>query len=202
MQETIIDLIRHGQPEGGSIYRGHGVDDPLSELGWTQMWRAVGEQAPWQQIISSPMRRCRAFAEQLAEKHALPLAIDERFKEVGFGSWEGRKRAEIKQQDRQAYDAFYHDPVHCRPAGAEPLEVFTERVRRAYQDVLQEYSGRHCLIVAHAGVIRAVVAHVTQASPLGLYRIQVNNAGLSRIRHGRYGSMLEFHNNSSLPVST
>ena len=202
MQETIIDLIRHGQPEGGSIYRGHGIDDPLSELGWTQMWRAVGEQAPWQQIISSPMRRCHAFAQRLAERHDLPLAVDERFKEVGFGSWEGRNRVEIREQDRQAYDNFYLDPVHCRPPGAEPLTVFTDRVRRAYEDVLQNYTGQHCLIVAHAGVIRAMIAHVTHATPLGLYRIQVSNAGVSRIRHGRYGSMLEFHNNGTVPAST
>ena len=45
MDDTIIDLIRHGQPQGGSVYRGHGVDDPLSELGWQQMWKAVGDTA-------------------------------------------------------------------------------------------------------------------------------------------------------------
>ncbi len=196
MQETIIDFIRHGQPEGGSIYRGHGVDDPLSELGWSQMWTAVGDAAPWQQIISSPMQRCRAFAEALAEKHKLPLTIDDRFKEVGFGSWEGRQRAELKKNHFEEYDAFYRDPINCRPAGAEKLDGFMQRVSAAVDDTIQKYTGKHCLVVAHAGVIRAVVAHVTHAAPIGLYRIQVKNAGISRIRHGRYGSMLEFHNSS------
>ena len=196
MQETIIDFIRHGQPEGGSVYRGHGIDHPLSELGWQQMWQAVGETAPWQQIISSPMQRCRAFAEALADKYTLPLVIDERFKEVGFGSWEGQQRAELKKNRFEEYDAFYRDPINCRPAGAEDLGSFLQRVSAAYEDVIAHYPGRHCLVVAHAGVIRAAVAHVTQAGPVGLYRIQVNNAGISRFRHGRYGSMLDFHNSS------
>ena len=196
MQNTIIDLIRHGQPEGGSVYRGHGIDDPLSELGWSQMWDAVGNAAPWQQIISSPMQRCRAFAEQLAHKHSLPMAIDDRFKEVGFGNWEGRNRKDIQATNQKEYDDFYNDPVNCRPAGAEPIDDFIHRVSMAYEDVLRSYPGQHCLIVAHAGVIRAVVAHVTHSAPIGLYRIQVKNAGISRIRHGQYGSMLDFHNST------
>lgn len=199
MSETIIDLIRHGQPEGGSIYRGHGIDDPLSEQGWSQMWQAVGDAAPWQQIITSPLQRCRAFAEKLAARHALPITVDERFKEVGFGSWEGRGRAELKQNAAREYDNFYRDPIHCRPAGAEPIHDFIGRVSEAYEDLIAQFSGQHCLVVAHAGVIRAVLAHIVHAAPIGLYRIQVKNAGISRIRHGRYGGMLEFHNSSLNP---
>lgn len=194
MKETIIDLIRHGQPQGGSVYRGHGIDDPLSELGWQQMWQAVGDTAPWQQVISSPMQRCRAFAEQLAAKYQLPVCIDERFKEVGFGSWEGRSRAEIKEKNTAEYNAFYNDPVHCRPEGAEPVNEFIQRVSDAYETVLTNYTGQQCLVVAHAGVIRAIVAYVIHAAPIGLYRIQIKNAGISRIRHGQYGGMLEFLN--------
>jgi len=196
MNDTIIDLIRHGQPEGGNIYRGHRIDDPLSDLGWSQMWNAIGDTCPWQQIISSPMQRCHAFAAQLASQKLIPLHIDDRFKEVGFGSWEGRNRDDIKRTNQQEYDDFYRDPIHCRPEGAEPIADFIHRVTQAYEDVLQQYPGQHCLIVAHAGVIRALIAHVIQAEPIGLYRIQVNNAGLSRIQHGQNGSMLVFHNST------
>ena len=43
MPDTIVDLIRHGEPAGGQRYRGHRVDDPLTEKGWSQMWNSVGE---------------------------------------------------------------------------------------------------------------------------------------------------------------
>ena len=58
MYRTTLDYLRHGQPTGGSRYRGHGVDDPLSELGWEQMRGTTEGIDDWQAVISSPMQRC------------------------------------------------------------------------------------------------------------------------------------------------
>ncbi len=196
MRETIVDLIRHGEPEGGRRYRGHSVDDPLSEKGWQQMWEAVGSEAPWQQIITSPLQRCRAFAESLATKHALPVTVENDLREVGFGSWEGRTPEEIIASAKQEYDDFYRDPIHNRPTGAEALEDFVGRVSRCYERIVEDNSGKHCLIVAHAGVNRAIIAHILGAPAVGMYRIKVDNAGISRLRHDDNGGRLDFHNGS------
>ncbi|MGB5669435.1 MAG: histidine phosphatase family protein, partial [Sedimenticolaceae bacterium] len=91
---STIDLLRHGEPAGGVRYRGDGVDDPLTERGWAQMWAAVGEPSDWTHVVSSPLRRCRSFAEAVAERFDLPLLVDERFRETGFGTWEGRRHEE------------------------------------------------------------------------------------------------------------
>ena len=48
-QHTVIELLRHGEPVGGSRYRGQ-LDDALSERGWKQMWQAVGGRPLWQQV--------------------------------------------------------------------------------------------------------------------------------------------------------
>ncbi|HRK78542.1 MAG TPA: histidine phosphatase family protein, partial [Thiobacillus sp.] len=93
---TTLDLLRHGEPVGGRRYRGQ-IDDPLSEKGWAQMHAAVGDAVPWTRVVASPLLRCRAFAETLAGRHGLPLAVDARLKEVGFGEWEGKSAAEIEQ---------------------------------------------------------------------------------------------------------
>lgn len=196
VRKILIDLIRHGEPVGGRRYRGHGIDDPLSETGWAQMWQALGEAAPWDCIVSSPLQRCRAFAEALSSRHGIPVTLEHRFREVGFGRWEGRSPAEIQANNRAEYEGFYTDPVKCRPPGAEPLDSFITRVVTAYSAVLSNPEAQHCLIVAHAGVIRAIIAHVLHANPLGLYRIKVDNAGVTPIRHGRYGGKLEFHNSA------
>ena len=86
---TTIDLIRHGEPVGGSKYRGQ-TDDPLSEKGWAQMRAALVGHQPWEVVVTSPLVRCRAFAEELAARLALPLEVDARLMEIGFGEWEGR----------------------------------------------------------------------------------------------------------------
>lgn len=193
---SIIDLIRHGEPLGGRAYRGHTIDDPLSDKGWQQMWQAVGEHAPWSQIISSPLSRCRDFANALAEKHGISVETDERLKEVGFGEWEGKTPEQLRHERLQEYEAFYQDPVNNRPVGAEPLKEFISRVTEAYEETVSRHRGQHILLVTHAGVIRAVIAHILHADPLGMYRITVHNAGITRIRSTIYGDMLEYHNHT------
>lgn len=192
--ETIIDLIRHGEPEGGRAFRGHSINDPLSEKGWQQMWDAVGEDAPWDQIITSPLERCQAFAEALMDTYNIPCTTEDAFKEVGFGSWEGRTPDEIKADNLKEYQDFYNDPVNCRPKGAEKLDLFIKRITNAYEKSVEKYKGKHILIVAHAGVNRAIIANALHAAPIGLYRIKVNNAGISRLKNDHLGNHLLYHN--------
>jgi len=180
-RETEIVLLRHGEPVGGRRYRGK-LDDALSEKGWQQMWHAVGERADWQQIVTSPLLRCHAFALALGERHGLPVEVDERFAEVGFGSWEGRTRQELEAETPGQVRRFLQDPVGNRPPGAELLDDFTSRVQAGLHDVLQAYAGQRVLLVAHAGVIRTIMAQVLGMPPVAMYRIHVANAGLTRIR--------------------
>jgi alpha-ribazole phosphatase len=183
-RETEIELLRHGEPVGGRRYRGK-LDDALSEKGWQQMWQAVGERADWQQIVTSPLRRCHEFALALGERHGLPVAVDARFAEVGFGSWEGLTRQELEAQAPGQVARFLNDPVTHRPPGAEVLDAFISRVHAGLGDILQLYAGQRVLLVAHAGVIRAVMTHVLGIPPALMYRIHVANAGLTRIRTDR-----------------
>ncbi len=193
---TTIDLIRHGEPEGGSKYRGH-VDDPLSEKGWCQMRDAVADHCPWQHIVSSPLIRCAAFAEELALRHALPLAFDARLKEIGFGEWEGKTRTQILAADPRALSRFYQDPIANRPSGAERLVEFRARIAAAWTDLLNQYAGQHLLLVGHAGVIRMVMVCVLAIPLEGMFRIHVPNAAITRFRIDGEGdaalSSLMFH---------
>lgn len=194
MTETVIDLIRHGEPVGGRRYRGHSLDDPLTDKGWQQMWDAVGEYSAWSHIITSPLQRCQKFADTLGERHGIDVIVEPRFKEVGFGSWEGLSHDEVKIDRTIEYQAFLQDPVNCRPSGAEPLDDFIQRVSLAYQEIIERYRNNHFLIIAHAGVIRALIAKTVHAPPSGLYRIKVGNAGITRIRHTHAGETLELLN--------
>ena len=194
MTETVIDLIRHGEPAGGRRYRGHGVDDPLSEKGWSQMWNAVGEYNQWKQIITSPLQRCQAFAHALGERHGIHVTVEPRFKEVGFGTWEGLSHDEVKIGRAAEYHAFLKDPVNRRPQGAEPLDDFIRRVGSAYQEAIERHHSSHLLIVAQAGVMRALIAETIQVPTVGLYRIKISNGGITRIRHTETGSVLELLN--------
>lgn len=194
MTETIIDLIRHGEPVGGRAFRGHNIDDALSEKGWQQMWDAVGDECPWGYIISSPLSRCHSFAKALAENNKLDISIVDDLKEVGFGNWEGKTPDQVKENNHQEYEDFYNNPVNNRPPGAEPLDQFIKRTTDAFEKISSEHQGKHVLVVAHAGVIRSLIAHAIHATPLGMYKIKVANAGISRIRIADNKLSLEFVN--------
>lgn len=191
--ETVIDLLRHGEPEGGKRFRGQ-RDDPLSERGWRQLWEAAGGDAPWQQIVTSPLKRCAAFAEALSRRHGIELIVEPDFKEVGFGIWEGHPPETIERRYPEDYRRYRADPLSFMPPGAEPMAVFMERVARAWEALLTAQRGRRVLVVCHAGVVRAVLARVLGVTPERLFRIHIGYAARTRlVVHGGMPPTLVFH---------
>lgn len=193
---TLVDLIRHGEPVGGRKYRGQ-IDDPLSDKGWQQMREAVADHRPWQQILTSPLLRCREFAEEVAQRHRLALHSDPRWMELGFGEWEGKTAAELRAVDPDILQRFWQDPITHRPAGAEPLAEFHARIGEAWQDLLTQFADQHTLVVCHAGVIRMSVLYLLGMPLQHLFRVQVGNASITRFALDRFDGQwfprLQFH---------
>ena len=181
MTETTIDLIRHGEPVGGRRYRGQ-LDDPLSDKGWQQMRVAIADHHPWDLITTSPLLRCREFAREIAQRHGIPLHEDDRWKEIGFGCWEGKTSQELIQSQPDILTLFWHDPITHQPQGAEPLTDFQQRIVAAWQDLLNHHTGKHVLLVCHAGTIRMSMQYILDI-PLGhVFRVNVANASITRIK--------------------
>jgi alpha-ribazole phosphatase/probable phosphoglycerate mutase len=188
-----VDLLRHGEPVGGAgRYRGQ-LDDPLSELGWRQMWRAVDGHSSWHHILTSPLKRCRDFARALSERHGVALSEDERLQEIGFGAWEGKTREELRRTDHSLFTRFYENPLAHRPPGAEPLLGFYQRVSAAWEACLAQHSNRRVLLIAHAGVVRAILCRVLEIPLKNMHQIEVRHAALSRIEHKDGRTSLVFH---------
>jgi alpha-ribazole phosphatase len=190
---TIVDLLRHGEPQGGRRFRGQ-TDDPLSESGWRQMWDAVAGAVPWRHIAASPLQRCSAFARALADKHGLSLSLEPGFKEIRFGVWEGLTPEEIQLWDGENYRRYRDNPETFMPPGAESMAEFVARVARAWESLLVAQQGRHVLLICHAGVIRAVLCRILGITPKNLFRIQIDYASLSRFKIvGGQPPVLVFH---------
>ena len=162
---TRFDILRHGEPDGEDCFRGSGIDHPVTEHGMLQMHAAIAQNTKWDLIISSPLIRCLDFAQSLSSKLKLQLIIDDSFKEIGFGVWEGKTKEDVQCNDSETYKRFLLDPVRNRPAGAEPLEKFSNRVWHKLEELSTEYKGKRILLVSHAGVIRVITAK-TMGLPL------------------------------------
>jgi len=191
-QSHFIDLLRHGEPEGGDRFRGT-RDDPLSNTGWEQMRSAVKDASPWNLIVSSPLLRCAQFASELAENLHLPMQLESGFQELAFGQWEGRTYRELQETEPEALKAFFRDPLNHLPPGSEPLAECKERVHETWNLLKQRHSGQHILLVAHGAVIRIIYSRIFDMPLQSIFHIEVPYACVSRIRCHTEGDRLVFH---------
>ena len=178
---TTIDLLRHGDVEGGRKYRGQ-LDDPLSELGWEQLRAATKNKQNWQQIISSPLKRCANFAEELALSLQLPFNNSYDFTEVSFGLWEGKTADELLKEDPEKIKQYWNDPITTSPPQGENLLNFEKRILSAWKALLHNYMGQHILLISHAGVMRVILCHVLGMPITELFKLDVALAKASRIQ--------------------
>ena len=104
-------------------------------------------------LVTSPLHRCRQLAERIGTVRALEPVVDDRLREMDFGTWEGVPWESIP---RAELDAWAADFFHARPHGGESVHMLHERVDSALVDYRR--SGVSHLLVTHAGVIKAALA--------------------------------------------
>ncbi len=176
-----IDLLRHGETEGGPRFRGS-TDDPLTDIGWDQMRSATNGEPHWDRVISSPLKRCAGFAREFAQQHSLPLTLEQRLSEIHFGAWEGRSAAELMEEDPDALVHFWADPEQHTPPDGEPLTQFQARVLTAWNSIIHAHTGERVLVVTHGGVIRVLLCQVQQRPVGRLLEIEVKHGALYSLR--------------------
>ncbi len=177
---THIDLLRHGVTLAGSVYLGRS-DVSLSEHGYRQMADALPDAPRYHAVLSSPLLRCAAFAQDYAQQHSLPLYYDARLQEMDFGAWDGRSAAEIAAADASALENFWRDPIACPPPQAEPLLSFQARVLAAWQELTEHYPDQRVLLITHGGVMRIILTHLQQRPLTELLNLSVPHAALHQV---------------------
>ncbi|MFL1407356.1 histidine phosphatase family protein [Marinobacter sp. M1N3S26] len=205
MTTTLIDLIRHGEPEGGPMFRGQ-TDHPLSETGWRQMRGALNDGEHWDAIVASPLLRCAVFAREQAERLGVPLHTEPRLREIGFGDWEGHTTPQVMATWGEALQRFWDNPVDHPPPGGESLAAFRARVMEAWHHWNRQLAGKRILMVCHGGVIRMILADILETPLDAAFRtVAVPYASRSRIRldespHGRLTCLLS-HGSLDNPIT-
>ncbi|WP_201316172.1 histidine phosphatase family protein [Dyella sp. EPa41] len=170
-----IDLLRHGDT-GERSYRGQ-LDDALSPLGWTQLRAAIFGRV-WDAIVTSPLRRCSAFASDLASARHVPVRVDPRLAEYHFGDWQGVPIEALAKDQGDALARFWADPVSNPPPGAEPFAAFRQRLCAALDDVAVEAVSQRVLVVTHGGAIRLLRCEVEGRDFADMAGIDVPHASL------------------------
>ena len=179
---TRIDVIRHGEPEGGEVFRGH-TDHLLTERGKRQfLQRMARHERDYDHVISSPLQRCAWSASDFAGERALTHEIDQRWAEIHYGDWENRLIADVMQAETEVVQQLWQDPLNfCAPNG-ESVPELQQRVISAWNAMLDGNLGAHLLLVCHGGVMRVLAQHLLGLAPEAMSRLAIPYAGLMRFR--------------------
>lgn len=156
-----ILTIRHAPTIWNEEKRLQGrTDIALSEKGRekAKSWQ-IPEEWEGTNLYSSPLLRARETAALLFP--GKPAILEPRLVEMDFGAWEGRRLAEIREQDPDAVMREAAGLDFRAPDGESPREV-QERLR----PFLEEMTG-DAIFITHKAVIRALYAEAIGWNMLG-----------------------------------
>ncbi|MEE1779622.1 bifunctional RNase H/acid phosphatase [Streptomyces sp. NPDC049952] len=182
-------LLRHGEtaltPE--KRFSGSGGGDPeLSATGRRQAAcaaEAFAARGTVQEIVSSPLRRCRETAEAVAGRLGLEVRVEDGLRETDFGLWEGLTFAEVRERHGADLTAWLASPDVAPTGGGESFAEVAERVSAARDRLIARYAGSTVLLVTHVTPIKTLVRLALGAPPESLYRMELSPASVSTVAY-------------------
>ncbi|MFJ8583697.1 bifunctional RNase H/acid phosphatase [Streptomyces sp. NPDC093595] len=186
-------LLRHGEtvltPE--KRFSGSGGSDPeLTEAGLRQVDAAaamLAARGTVQEIVSSPLRRCRQTAAAVAQRLGLDVRIEDGLRETDFGAWEGLTFAEVRERYPDELNAWLAS-AKAAPPGGESFAAVSRRVAATRDQLTARYAGRTVLVVTHVTPIKTLVRLALGAPPESLFRMELSAASLSVVAYYKDGN--------------
>lgn len=182
-------LLRHGEtaltPE--KRFSGSGGTDPeLSATGRRQAEcaaEAFAARGTVQEIVSSPLRRCRETAGAVAARLGLEVRIEDGLRETDFGAWEGLTFGEVRERHGADLDAWLASARVAPTGGGESFAEVARRVAAARDRLVTRYAGRTVLVVTHVTPIKTLVRLALGAPPESLFRMELSAASVSTVAY-------------------
>jgi broad specificity phosphatase PhoE len=179
-------MLRHGETVGNSSVRFHGAADvPLSDPGRSQVRAAARalRQEVFDLVVASPLRR--SWEAALLVAGGAPVRLEDGFREIHFGRWEGLTAGEIEGRDPVLYREWRERAPSFEFPGGEIRAEFRARVKAAFERIAGS-GAKSALLVCHKGVIRAIGEQLL-GGPLPDDEPQLAGAvGLSRDANGAW----------------
>ena len=185
-----VVLVRHGESErnihkeiaeaqGELVYGGdiRDVDVPLTDRGRAQAvatGQALAKTYRFDRVFVSPHVRTRQTADIVNQQFAAPIpqTVEERIREIEFGTLDGLTRAGIQArypsewERKQRLGKYWY-----RPPGGESYPDVALRVHSFLGTITREYSQRSVLVICHAVIVllfRKLIERLSDAELLAI----------------------------------
>lgn len=186
MQRKLL-LIRHGQATFNVEHRlpGQLPNIPLTEEGRRQAQRTGQALAglPISTIISSPLERARETAALIAQARDIRIQLDPDLADTNVGKWAGMNYNELSKNDPEWQ--LYTRTMGVAPPGVETALDVQSRVVRATERARRAPDlGEYVVLVAHADVIKFIVAYYTGMAHNCIHFLAIDNASVTLLAFG------------------
>jgi len=150
-------IIRHGQTESNRGNKLLGIiDESINDYGYKQIINVKEnlKGIKFDVCFSSPFKRTLETASILCNEE-IPIIIDDRLRERGFGILEGGSSNGKYTPD------FWNFYINRNDYDVEPLKELFVRTKQFIDYLKQNYKDKCILVVSHAATIRALHYNIT-----------------------------------------
>jgi probable phosphoglycerate mutase len=187
MKQTLL-LIRHGLTTWNAEQKlpGQLPGITLNEKGREQVARLAEALSaiPISAIISSPLERALETAEIIGQGRNLTIQLEPALMDTDVGRWAGQNYEELSKTDPD-WKAYVKDPT----VAPEGIETFPQVQQRALAAVerwrTQEGIGAYPAFVAHADIVKLLIAYYTGLDASRAGTLFIDNASVSLVEIDR-----------------
>jgi probable phosphomutase (TIGR03848 family) len=157
---TTLVLLRHATtPATGKRLGGRKPGVHLDAAGQLQAERAARRLArlPVSAVYASPLERTRETAAPVARSHGLRVRIERGILEVDYGDWTDRPLARLRGLG--LWRTVQQAPSRVTFPGGESIRAAQQRAVEATERIAAAHPGETVVLVSHADIIKAVLAH-------------------------------------------
>ena len=184
MKKQTLLLVRHGQTAWNVEHRlpGQLPGVALNDTGHQQAARLAEALTviPISAVISSPLERAMETAVYLTKGRELTIQQEPELMDTDIGEWAGQVIGELAKKD-PAWNAYTRNPT----VAPEGVETFPQVQQRAVAAVerwrTRDDVGSYLAFVAHADVIKLLVAHYSGLDVTRAAALHIDNASVSLI---------------------
>lgn len=193
-RKVTLYLVRHGQTQFNVEKR---LPGQLAGVALTEEGRRQAAQLgdaihtmPLTAIVTSPLERARDTATIVSQHRDVPLREDPRLMDTDVGHWSGQVIGDIEKSD-PAWRRFARRPTEPPPGIEGFYQVLGRVVAAAEEARHDETLGDAIMLVAHADVVKLIIAHYLQLPIEGIHWLHIDNASITVLAFaGEHGPLL------------
>ena len=181
----MLYIMRHGKTDWNLLHKLQGKTDiPLNDMG-RQMARGARERYKdihFDVCYCSPLVRARETAKLVLEGRDVPVIIDDRLSEMGFGIYEGVEEV-FEKPECPVRVLFFNPEKYEAVGGAESLESLIKRTSEFLDEVALPLvnEGKDVLILGHGAMNSAVIGNIRHKELKDFWAEGIENCKLIKL---------------------